>query len=365
MRIGIDVTASIYSGTGVATYCQQLVPELLRIGKKHEFVLFGYALRRYRDLTLATKKLFMPPRLMEFLWNRLHVVPIERFVGDVDVFHAWDYLQPPTRNAHIVTTIHDLTALKFPMYHHLSTVEAQKRRLQWVRKEAALIIADSEATKRDIMEHLHIEENKIRVIYLAPGKEYLDFVTLSESKKGLLMTSVREKYHIDGPYLIAAGTREPRKNLKRLIDAFSLPRSTSWGMSQLVIVGNVGWGEELPQRPNVRLLGRVPHEDLPALMAGSSTLVYPSLYEGFGLPVVEAMAVGCPVVTTDRGSLKEIAGSAAVLVDAENVESIAHGIETALEKRSALIRKGLKRAEKFSWETAAQETLGVYETVIE
>ena len=166
MRIGIDVTASIYQGTGVASYYRELVPELLRLGKQHEFVLLGYALRRYQDLTLATKKFRFPPRLMEFLWNQLHIFPVEKLIGGVDVFHAWDYLQPPAKKAKVVTTIHDLTAIKFPMYHHPLTVAAQTHRLRWVRREADLVIADSEATKADIVELLGIEPERIMVVYL-------------------------------------------------------------------------------------------------------------------------------------------------------------------------------------------------------
>lgn len=354
------MTASIYSGTGVATYYQLLVPELLRIGKDHEFVFLGYALRRYRDLTLATKKLFMPPRLMEFLWNRLHVIPIERFVGDVDVFHAWDYLQPPARNAHIVTTIHDLTALKFPMYHHPSTVEAQKRRLQWVRKEAALIIADSEATKRDIIEYLHIEENRVQVIYLAAGKQFSEFRRRRDAYREERIATVKKALGIDGNYILSLGTIEPRKNLRRVIEAFGRFRGRGGSVDHLVIAGPIGWGEQLEPAPSVILTGKISPEDLPELYAGAEALVYCSLYEGFGLPVLEAMATGCPVVTSDRGSLKEVAGNAAVLVNPEDVDSIVYGIETALSKRNLLVTRGVRHVSRFSWEKTARETLRVY-----
>ena len=154
MRIGIDVTASIYSGTGVASYYRSLVPELVKQGKGCDFVLLGYAMRRFSDLLLANKKFFFPPRLMEILWNKLHIIPVETFTGNLDIFHAWDYLQPPVRKAKIVTTIHDLTTIKFPLYHRDSTVEAQSNRLRWVRREANLILADSLATKQDIIELL-------------------------------------------------------------------------------------------------------------------------------------------------------------------------------------------------------------------
>lgn len=364
MRIGIDVTASIYTGTGVATYYQLLIPELLRAGKEHEFILLGYALRRYRDLTLANKRYFLPPRLMEFLWNDLHIIPVEKLTGPIDVFHAWDYLQPPTKSATIVTTVHDLTTLKFPMYHHPSTVDAQKHRLRWVKKEAALVIADSVATKQDLIELLGYDEDRITVIYLAAGKQFSEFRRRSQEFRDEDIKRVKKAFGIDGRYILSLGTIEPRKNLKRVIDAFTSLRTRNTAIDTLVIAGHVGWGDALPPADGVTIIGKVPPSDLPALYAGAEALVYASLYEGFGLPVLEAMAVGCPVVVSDRGSLKEVAGHAAVLVDPEDVTSISFGIETALAHRARLIAKGLKHESTFTWQKTARETLGVYRRVL-
>lgn len=375
MRIGIDVTASIYEGTGVATYYQSLIPELLKIGSAHEFVLLGYALRLYPRLTLANKKLPLPPRLMEFLWNRLHVVPIETITGPLDVFHAWDYLQPPRRKTKIVTTIHDVTTIKFPMYHHPSTVQAQEHRLKWVRKEADLILTDSQTTKQDIIKLLGIEEERTRVIYLAAGRRFREFrvqsslpaaatseVLQAEEFRKREINSIKKKYGIDGRYFLSVGTQEPRKNIKRVVEAFRAFRQQS-GDDQLVIVGRIGWGEQIAGEEGIKILGKISPGELPALYAGANALIYPSLYEGFGLPVLEAMTVGCPVVTSDRGSLEEIAGQAAALVDPEDGESILRGMETVMENRAVFINKGLKRSEKFSWEKTARETLDAYESV--
>lgn len=365
MRIGIDVTASMYEGTGVATYYQSLVPELLKIGSAHEFVLLGYALRLYPRLTLANRKLPFPPRLMEFLWNRLHVVPIETVTGPLDVFHAWDYLQPPRKKAKIVTTIHDVTTIKFPMYHHQSTVNAQAHRLRWVRKEADIIIADSQTTKQDIIELLGIEEERIRVIYLAAGQAFGKFSRKAESGSAGKVQEIermKRKYGLKGDYFLSVGTQEPRKNIKRVVEAFRAFRRQSCD-NQLVIVGRIGWGEQIAGEEDVKILGKISPYELPALYAGANALIYPSLYEGFGLPVLEAMTVGCPVVTSDRGSLEEIAGQAAVLVDPEDGESILRGMETVMENRTVFINRGLKRSEKFSWEKTARETLDVYESV--
>ena len=363
MRIGIDVTASIYHGTGVGSYYRLLVPELMKQGKNHEFVLLGYALRRFSRLDLANKKFPFPPRFMEFIWNHLHVLPVEMLAGKVDVFHAWDYLQPPASKARIVTTIHDLSAIKFPMYHHLSTVTAQEHRLRWVRREADLIIADSETTKKDIVELLGIEPERVRVVYLAAGAAFGEFKEQRAKSKEQEVTRVREKYNIGENYLLAVGTMEPRKNLKRIVEAFLGVRSKESGVRNLIVVGRAGWGEQLKPTEGVNFLGLVSDTDLPALYAGAQALIYPSLYEGFGLPILEAMTVGCPVVTSDLGSLKEISGKAAILVDPENVESIVIGIQTALDKRQSLINRGYQRAGDFSWEKTAKQTLDIYESL--
>lgn len=362
MKIGIDVTASIYEGTGVASYYNSLVPELLRQGDKHEFVLLGYAMRQFNKLDLANRKYFLPPRVMEFLWNRIHKIPVERFVGQVDVFHAWDYLQPPSNKAKLVTTIHDLTTLKFPMYHHPTTVEAQKNRLKWVRREADTIIADSKSTKEDIEDLLGIEGKKIAVIYLAAGKNYADFQLLNGESKLAEITRVREKYGIKGNYFLSVGTMEPRKNLKRVMEAFSVSRERL-GVPNLVVAGRVGWGEQLQPVEGVLLIGKIFNEDLPALYAGAVALVYPSLYEGFGLPPLEAMTVGCPVITSGISSLVEVVGKAAVLVEPDKIESIAGGMKMVLDDRQKHIELGIKQAGKFSWEKTAMETLKVYESL--
>lgn len=363
MKIGIDVTASIYGGTGVAGYYRSLIPELLKQGRAHEFVLLGYALRQFGKLDLANRKYLLPPRLMEFLWNRLHKVAVERFTGKIDVFHAWDYLQPPASKAKLVTTVHDLTPLKFPMYHHISTVESQKNRLKWVRREADMIITDSRSAKEDVVELLSIPENRVKVIYLAAGNIYHQFKALDDESRLAEITRVRKKHGISGDYFLSVGTMEPRKNLKRATEAFLVSKE-KLGVQNMVVAGRAGWGEKITPTKNILLLGKVPDIDLPALYAGAVALVYPSLYEGFGLPVLEAMSVGCPVVVAEISSLTEVAGKAGIYIEPEKVESIAAGMGLALENRRKLIESGFKQAAKFSWEKTAAETLKVYESLV-
>ena len=173
MKIGIDISQIVYEGTGVANYTRNLVENLLKIDKKNEYVLFFSSLRRkfipkfpIPNSQFQIKTFRIPPTFLEFLWNKLHIFPIEWFVGKVDVFLSSDWTQPPTLKAKKVTVVHDLTCWKFPNQMHPRIVAVQKRRMKWVKKECDLIIADSQATKRDLVEIIGIPEKKIRVVYL-------------------------------------------------------------------------------------------------------------------------------------------------------------------------------------------------------
>lgn len=379
MKIGIDISQLAYPGTGVATYTQNLVENLLKIDKENEYVLFYSSLRKHgsqitrfdsvdprRKSGMTIRNYRIPPILLESLWNRLHLLPIETFTGKLDVFHTSDWLEPPSRCPK-VTTIHDLTVLKYPETFTArgghDIVANQKRKLELVKKESKIIIAVSENTKQDIVDLLKISEERIRVVYEAADEIFGKQEARSKKQE------VMKKYGISGKYILAVGTREPRKNLERVIEAYKLLLSQYPDLS-LVIAGKYGWGDEklniknkqslIPRNKKLKILGFVPKEDLVELYAGAEVFVYPSLYEGFGLPVLEAMASGCPVVTSNVSSLPEVAGDAGILVDPNNVEDIAQGIKKALEQREPLIKKGLVQASKFSWEKTAQETLKIY-----
>lgn len=372
MRIGIDISQIVFRGTGVATYTKNLVDSLLEIDKENEYVLFGSSLRLKHFLdnyhttysSQSEARFYqIPPAVFEFLWNRLHIVPIERFTGKLDVFHTSDWLEPPARCPK-VTTIHDLAIFKYPEsftpFGGHDIVQNLKRKLKWVKKESDLVITVSQNSKKDIVEILGIPEEKIRVVYEACNTEFTKKSTEDTEK-------IKKKYGIEGDYILAVGTREPRKNLERVIEAFSAVSGQGLAVS-LVIAGKPGWGENqssiINSQSSIKVLGYVPHDELPALYSGARVFVYPSLYEGFGLPVLEAMNCGCPVVTSNVSSLPEVAGDAAVLVNPESVDEIAQGIKMVIhdkKTRDAWIRRGFKRAKEFSWRRAAKETLAVYE----
>lgn len=381
MKIGIDISQIAYLGTGVATYTRSLVEGFARVDKDNQFVLFGSSMRNRKALNEYVKQFpkekfkkklsFLPPKLLEFLWNGVHLLPVESFIGPVDVFHSSDWLEPPVKKARKVTTIHDLAIYKYPETffprggHNI--VANQKRKLFFAKYDCDLIICVSETTKQDVMEILKIPEKKLRVIYEAPDPVY--FPRTDEA-----IQKVKEKFGTKGSYLLCVGTREPRKNIDRAVMAFSEISSVYPDLS-LLIAGKYGWGNEMSNVPpkadqvsNVKLLGYVEKEDLAALYSGATAFIYPSLYEGFGLPILEAMACGCPAVVSNLGSMKELAVGSSVLVDPQSSESIAGGILKIIKDKKTkdeLKIKGIKRAGEFSWDKTALQTLDVYHSLAE
>lgn len=377
MIIGIDISQIVYEGTGVATYTRSLVEALLKASSNDDYILFGSSLRTRRILKEFLKSLqtktakgkfsYLPPKLLEFLWNGVHLFPIENFIGEVDVFHSSDWLEPPTKFAKKVTTLHDLTVFKYPETFSPAgghdIVKNQKRKLFFAKRECDRIICVSKTTKNDAMEILGIPERKLEVVYEAADPFY--FPRGNEA-----VIKVRDKFHIKGDFLLCVGTREPRKNLDRVVMAFS-EITQKYPNLNLVIAGKYGWGDEKMskvkgQMSKVKILGYVEKEDLAGLYSGAIAFTYPSLYEGFGLPILEAMACGCPVVTSNLGSMKEIAGEAAVLVDPVSISGIASGILKIVgdsKTRNDLINEGQKRNLEFSWEKTAFQTLDIYRSL--
>lgn len=341
MKIAIDISSVVY-GTGVSVYTKNLVKNLLKIDRENEYILFAGTLRRKKDIlkfvnslsgNFKVKILPIPPTIANFIWNHLHNPPIEIFIGKVDIFHSSDWAQPAS-NAFKITTIHDLSPVLLPQETPQRIVKVHKARLNWVKKEVDKIIVPSNATKKDLSS-LGYKEDKIVVIPEA-AEDFFKPSSKNDIKR------IHKKYNLPEKYLLAVGTN-PRKNLTRIEKAIkNIP-------IPLRVVGR-------------DFSGFVPDRDLVALYSGAEALVYPSLLEGFGLPVLEAMKCGCPVVTSNLSSLKEISRDAAVLVDPYSIPSIASGIKKAISNRDILIKKGYKEANKYSWENTAKITLEVYKT---
>lgn len=347
MRVGIDVSQIVY-GTGVSTYTKNLVASLLSADEENEYVLFAGSLRRKAEIlnTFPNTKVFpIPPTAADFLWNRLHAFPIEKLIGKVDVFHTSDWSEPPS-SAFKVTTVHDLYPLKFPKMVHSKVLETHKRKLYWVRKESKRIIVPSISTKNDLV-HFGFNEDIIRVIPEAPSR-----IKIQDEE----IAAVKKKYNVRGEYLISIGVT-PLKNTEKIIKAFRL--ALPGKDLKLLVAGRPSNLKLQPER-NVRYLGYVPENDLSALLSGSRGLIFASLYEGFGIPILDAFSCSVPVVTSNIGSMPEVAGNAAELVDPNSVNSIAEGIQKIFRGPKSFIDRGNARVKEFSWEKTATQTLEVY-----
>lgn len=353
-----------YEGTGVARYVSGLTESLLDAGSEHEFLLFAGALRQ-RTFYINLKQsvpwssaewviLPLPPKIAGLALNSLNI-PIEKLIGYVDLFHCSDWVEPNSVCPRL-TTVHDLVFVKYPETVDKLIRETQAKRLKKIVMGNTHIIADSMSTKNDLMEIYGLPTSRIDVIYPGISPAYLP-PSIKEIER------VKTKYHLPNDYILSLGTQEPRKNIARLIEAtrdLSIP---------LVLTGKYGWGDTLTPgvkgalTPGVLPLGFVEDIDLPALYCGATVFAYPSLYEGFGFPVLEAMACGTPVVTSNISSLPEVAGDAAILVNPNAVDSIKSGIELAIKNRENLIKKGLIQSKKFSWSVCAKQVLEVYEKI--
>lgn len=361
MKVAIDISQAIY-GTGVSVYTKNLVSSLIKLYPDDEFILYGGSLRRKQELTQlanrlkGTPKIFSaPPTLMDFIWNSLHIFPIEKIVGQVDIVHTSDWTEPPSRIPKI-TTVHDLIPFKYPQTSTESIRATHKKRLAWVARESSAIIAVSHSTKEDLVSLLKIPEEIISVIPEGVEERYCP-------QPVSIVDSIKRKYKINGDYIFSLSTLEPRKNQIGLIKAFVKVRD-KYPDLQLILGGKTGWGEIPKAVDGVTMPGYIPDADLPALYSGAACFALPSFYEGFGLSPLQALACGAPVVTSNISSLPEVIGDAGILVDPNSISDIATGIIKAIKSSGDLREKGYRQASKFTWDKAAKETYNIYKKVL-
>ena len=353
MKIGIDISPIIYE-SGVSWYTWHLVKNLLKLDKTNTYLLLGGSLRRTTDLLDKIQKIRgnfkvsfypIPPTVADLLWNRLHLLNIESVVGPLDVFHSSDWSQPPS-NAFKVTTVHDLSPITYPDLTDEKVINNTTRRLKWIVKEVDRIIVPSNSTQKDLL-RVGVDKGRIRVVPEASNVS--GPASLSQ------VEHFKHKYGIKGGYLLGVGVSE-RKNTRRIIQAYSLMAKKM--KTCMVFVGEK-W-LEIDSRENIIFTGHVTNSELQAAYTGAQVLIYTSICEGFGIPILDAFACGCPVVTSNISSMPEVAGEAAVLVDPLDVTSIYKGVLKAMQNRKDLVAKGKERNSNFSWEKNAAVTLAIY-----
>jgi glycosyltransferase involved in cell wall biosynthesis len=375
MRIGLD-GSMLGHGGGIPTYAEQLVRGLAQTSGNSLVLWCGSRASQacVRQLVPEQVEVIEPGLVIRMLarvglFACANPLPLERLVGPVDVFHGLNYLLPAHHGqAARLVTVHDLSLLTHPEWHPLIRTRLMGWPLPRTIARAHHIITDCEAVRVELIERLRVPPERVSAVPLAPSREFR--VPPPE-----VIEAVVHRYRLSaGEYILFAGALEPRKNLARLVQAMELLRARRRNVPPLVLVGPSGWrNAEIVTRIRtagswLMPLGTVPRSDLVALMSGASVLAYPSLSEGFGLPVLEAMACGTAVVAARIGPIVEIAGDAALLVDPNEAEDIAEGLRRVLEDsqlRADLAKRGPAQAAKFSWERTAVGTLGAYAKALE
>lgn len=376
MKIGLDVSSLVYH-RGVSRYTSNLMLALLD-QPDAELLLYGNSLRAYGQLeaelkntlknTLSDKyQLFLgkiPPRILAKLWQ-LGLRPIKKTMPQVEVFHSWDWLQPPDKDLPLVSTIHDLAILKYPATAHPQVLAAHQRSWQILKERQAQILTVSESSKKDIVQLLKIPSERITVTYEALPRE-VEQASEQLANNDELRVKIKKELKLTRPYILFVGSREPRKNLERLIKAWE-PLASDF---DLIVAGEKAWDKSAQlHQQHLRFLGQVGDLQLAALYHYAELLAYPSLDEGFGLPILEAFSHGVPVLSSDLAVIKEVAGNAAHLINPNSLEEIQAGLKFLLNEDQAAsstrLKKMIIRLHLFNWTKTARTTMKVYQAALE
>ncbi len=363
MRVGMDARLVYYRKAGISQYTLRLLEELAAIDKEDEFTVFQS--RKDRSVLVdqsnfRKRSLWTPPhhRLEQLL------LPLELAAVDLDVLHSPDFIPPFRRNCKSVITVHDLNFLLYPDFLTPESASYYGQIDQAVRR-CDHIIAVSESTKRDIIHLTGAPEDKITVVHEAAHPIYRPLQDQNQVQEAKM------RFGIETDFVLFVSTIEPRKNVPTLLRSYKQLLDNYRAGVDLALAGEKGWlfhqvyklVDELGIKERVHFLGRVSSEDLLGLYNAAQLLVHPAFYEGFGLPPLEAMACGTPVVVSNTSALPEVVGDAALLVDPTEVDELTVAIWRLLsdpDLRRELSEKGLKRARLFSWRKAARQTLKIY-----
>ncbi len=373
--ITVDISAAVHSRAGLGRYCARLAQALIeeQPGRFGFFYNQGSNGRFPSNLPIDVPAkhigLGYKPWRMAVLLGQFSSIGFNRLVPDTELFHSTEHLLMPLRGVPTILTVHDLIYKLFPEYHKKLNYWYLNTAMPLFCRKADAIIAVSQASKQDCVKNYGIDPNKIHVVYEAAS-------SLFQPPPSTRIDYVRQTYSLPEHFLLHLSTIEPRKNLSRLLDVLLVLRQLLPSLSlSLVLVGGKGWLyddffakiERLGLQDAVQPLGWVEDEDLPAVIAAADLAVQPSLYEGFGLPILEEMACGQVVAASDAGSHPEVGGNAAAYYDPENVEEITAVIHRLLTDKEEIAHRrqlGFQQAAKFSWQRTAQETIKIYDQLL-
>jgi len=365
LRIGIDASrATLAQRTGVEGYSLNLIRELLKLETEHEFILYFNRPPReglFQGMGKAHYEILPFPRL----WTQIRLATHILFHRP-DLLLITAHILPLAYTGPSVVTVHDLGFLVYPKTYRLFDLFYLSTMTPYSSWRARRIIADSQATKDDLTRYYRTSPDKIRVVPLGVDTSFFRPADPAQSQ------ATARRYGIEGPYILYVGTLQPRKNLHRLLEAYATVRNWGFASHRLVLAGKLAHAypslvrevRELGLEDSVLFPGFVAAKDLPALMSGCDAFVLPSLYEGFGLPILEAMACGAPVIASNVSSMPEVVGDAGLLTDPFDTDALALALRRVLSERDTrqeLRQRGLQRASQFTWERCARETMAVLE----
>jgi glycosyltransferase involved in cell wall biosynthesis len=369
MIVNVDIQSAIAQRAGVGRYTHMLALHLGEFAGPDELRWFYFDFKRKgspfpRGVARERAIRWVPGRWVQGAWKKTGFPPYDWFAGRADVYHFPNFILPPLWRGKSVVTVHDVSFLRFPETTEEKNLAYLTAHIRRTVRRADAIITDSQAIAGEIEEWLSVPRERIVPIHLGISPELTP--PSAEAVAGL-----RKKHALDRPYLLMVGTLEPRKNISFLVEVFERMESFD---GDLVLCGMRGWKCEpileriarSPRRERIRRLDFVGDEDLPALYGGASALVFPSLYEGFGFPPLEAMACGTPVISSPSGSLAEVLGDAAERVDGYDAEEWAGRVERLLGDaglRARCVARGLEHARKFDWRETARRTWEVYRSL--
>ncbi len=372
MKIGLCTPSILYPEGGVGNYMRHLSRAIAEVDSLNDYVIFGNpeSFRQYaldeRRFELVNRGVLTRYRPLRMGWEHI-LFPLECLARAVQIIHAMMFVIPIVETTKTVVTIYDMGFHLHPQFHQAQKVAYFKAMIERSARRADLILTISQYTKEEICNVLDVPEEKVRVTHLA---HQAAFCRLDDPHR---MADMRRRLKINWPYILFVGTIEPRKNVERLLEAFAIYKKGKKIDITLVIAGRRGWGcdveawiAERALQDDVIFTDVVSQDDLVSLYNGCAVFVYPSLYEGFGIPILEAMACGAAVITSQDSAMAEVAGEAALLVDPTSVEEIRAAIDRLLTNetlRQDYIRKGLKRAKSFSWHNTARQTIAAYDAV--